>query len=311
MSLNDHGRPHGSTDSHVLVIGHLGMLGRDLMKQLERNGLKGLGLDLPDVDITNGDQVRRILVDRRPAVVVNCAGYTAVDKAESEPGPAFAINRDGPGNLADACRSAGASLIHISTDYVFDGRADRPYVEEDPVNPLGVYARSKWEGEEIVRKRLPEHLIVRTAWMFGVQGGNFVKTILRLSEEREELKVVCDQVGCPTWSMDLAGALVALATRILKGYTPIAWGTYHFCGAGKVSWHGFAREIVEEGRRHRALKVKNILPIPTTDYPTPAARPLWSVLDCRKIAGTFGIVPPSWRIGLEKVVRGIYLGEEV
>lgn len=302
--------PRSFKESTVLVVGHRGMLGQDLMKQCERNGLSAVGLDLPEIDITRPEQINEIMEEYCPRVVVNCAGYTAVDKAESEPAAAFAMNRDGPGNLADACQSRELPLLHISTDYIFDGLATRPYREDDPANPLGVYARSKWEGEEVVRTRLPQHLILRTAWLFGIQGGNFVKTMLRLAEEREELRVVGDQYGCPTWSMDLAGALANLASRILNGHETVVWGTYHYCGEGKTSWYDFALKIVEAGRRYRDFKVQRIVSIPTSDYPTPARRPPWSVLDCSKITGTFGIVPPPWKVGLEKVVRGICLGEE-
>ncbi|NTV41840.1 MAG: dTDP-4-dehydrorhamnose reductase [Syntrophobacteraceae bacterium] len=295
--------PGPSPGSLVLVVGHRGMLGVALLRRFRSGGVAAFGLDLPDVDITRVESVTGCMETHRPRMVINCAGYTAVDKAESEPAAALAVNRDGPANLATACREFGIPMIHISTDYIFDGKASQPYLEEDPPGPLGAYALSKWEGEEAVRANLARHLIVRTSWMFGFEGHNFVKTILNLAREREELRVIADQHGCPTWSVDLADTLAKLTRAIFDGADRGAWGTYHFCGDGITTWHAFAEEIVQEGRRYQNLKATRIVPISTADYPTAAPRPAWSAMDCGKIARVFAIVPPSWRIGLRETVK--------
>jgi dTDP-4-dehydrorhamnose reductase len=290
----------------VLVIGSLGMLARDLLVRLESEGFTTLGWDLPEVDITNAEQLSAQLATSAPRMIINCAAYTAVDRAEQEPDLAFAVNRDGPAHLAAACRQLTMPLLHLSTDYVFDGNATRPYREDDPANPLGIYGHSKWQGEEAVRSRLSQHLIVRTAWLYGVHGHNFVKTILRLAREREELQVVADQFGCPTWTGDLAEALIKMAKQVLAGLENHLWGTYHFCGAGQTTWHGFAQAIVEECRKRENLKVSRIIPIATSDYPTAAQRPQWSVLDCGKIEAAFRITPPPWQEGLAETAKEMY-----
>ena len=235
-------------------------------------------------------------------LAVNCAAYTAVDKAETEPERAFRINRDGAENLASVCAARRIPLVHISTDYVFDGSIRRPYTESDPPNPLSVYGTGKWQGEEAVREHLVEHIIVRTAWLYGVHGQNFAKTILRLAGEREEIRVVADQYGCPTWTMDLADAVTTIAKRLLQCEPSGPWGTYHFCGAGTTTWYEFALAIVEEGARRRRLKVTRIRPITTAEYPTAARRPRWSVLDCTRIESVFSIIPMDWRIAFSKMM---------
>jgi dTDP-4-dehydrorhamnose reductase len=197
-------------------------------------------------------------------------------------------------------------MIHLSTDYVFDGTARHPYREDDTANPLSVYGQSKWEGEEAVRSLLGEHLIIRTAWLFGVHGQNFVKTILRLARERDEVRVVADQYGSPTWTADLADALVEMTRLILISPHDIPWGTYHFCGAGQTTWHAFAQAILDEGGARETLRASRIIPISTADYPTVAARPSWSVLDCGKLLATFGIAPLPWRDGLAKLMEALY-----
>ncbi|MGV8074527.1 MAG: dTDP-4-dehydrorhamnose reductase [Syntrophobacteraceae bacterium] len=289
----------------VVVIGAQGMLGRDLVASLHEAGLRATGLDMPELDITKAEETITSIRNTSAGIVVNCAAYTAVDKAESESEAAFAVNRDGAGNLALACKQLRIPLIHLSTDYVFDGSAKRPYRENDPTKPLGIYGMSKWEGEEAVRSRIDEHIILRTSWLFGIHGQNFVKTIFRLAREREELRVVSDQYGCPTWTGDLVAAIVRMSEQILSHQSTPQWGTYHYCGNVKTSWYDFALAIVEECRRRESLKVKHLLPITTAEYPLPAPRPAWSVLDCRKIRSAFGIETRSWRIGLAKVIEGI------
>ena len=262
------------------------------------------------MDITKPAQLLERLETIAPALVINCAAYTAVDRAETEQDIAYAVNRDGPANIAKACDIIKAPLIHISTDYVFDGESDRPYREDDPPNPLSIYGRSKYEGEEAVRASLPHHLIVRTAWLYGALGENFVKTILKLARSREELKIVADQRGSPTWTRDLADALVQISKSLLENRGMIRWGTYHFCNAGQTTWHGFAEEIAAQAGSREPLLVKRISPIGTKDYPLPAKRPAWSVLDCAKIQEIFKIIPPNWKTSLSRMMQEFYSGKD-
>lgn len=293
----------------VLLTGCRGMLGHDLVPSLEEAGFELHCVDIAEMDITKKKLVLDHVESEEPDLVINCAAYTAVDKAESEQELAFAVNRDGPGHLAEACSKRGIPLVHISTDYVFDGQGNRAYREDDLANPIGVYARSKWEGEEEVRARSDKHIIVRTSWLFGFHGNNFVKTILRLAGERDQLKVVNDQKGCPTWTGHLAQALTRIAERIRVNVKDTPWGTYHYCGRGATTWFDFAVDIVEAARRYRDLRVSQIAPIPTSDYPTPAKRPMNSALDCSKIMREFGIEPKPWREGLGVVIREL-MGRE-
>jgi dTDP-4-dehydrorhamnose reductase len=293
----------------VLVTGSEGMLARDLLDELESHGISALGMNRSKMDITSYRDTRAAIALVKPQIVVNCAAYSKVDGAESEAELAFPVNRDGPSHLAGICRDMGVALIHISTDYVFDGAANHPYEENDAVNPINTYGRSKWEGEEAIRSRLADHLIVRTSWLFGSHGSNFVKTILRLAKSRHELRVVADQHGCPTSTVDLSRALAEIIRRILDNPQSIGWGTYHFCGKGETSWHGFARAILEIAGEREAFEAKRVIPITTADYPTPARRPAWSVLDCSKIRSGFGITPRSWRLGLGEMIEELSLPE--
>jgi dTDP-4-dehydrorhamnose reductase len=287
----------------LLVTGCKGMLGHDLAPKLREAGLVLQCVDRAEMDITKRSVVLNHVGEVKPDLVINCAAYTAVDKAESEQAVAFAVNRDGPAHLAEACGKEGIPLVHISTDYVFDGKSIRPYREDNAVNPIGVYAQSKWEGEEEVRRRLDTHIIIRTSWLFGSQGKNFVKTILRLAGERDQLKVVNDQKGCPTWTGHLAKALSQIAEVMRKNGENTPWGTYHYCGREATTWFDFAVDIVETAKRYKQLKISQIAGIPTSDYPTLAKRPMNSVLDCRKIRREFGIAQEPWKEGLDIVVR--------
>jgi dTDP-4-dehydrorhamnose reductase len=290
----------------VLVIGHQSMLARELLPCLGSAGFAVESRGRPEVDITQATSVRQTLAEVQPDILINAAAYTAVDQAESEPEVAFAVNRDGVAYLATACRNINIPLLHISTDYVFDGSASRPYCEHDRTVPLGVYGQSKWEGEEAVRCVHPEHVMVRTAWLYGFHRHNFVKTMLRLAREREVLRVVDDQYGCPTWSRDLARALMTICQRIVQDRDRVPWGTYHFCGAGQTTWYGFARTIIEEARTYEQLRVQEVVPIPTTAYPTPAKRPAYSVLECSKVQSVFGITPCPWRESLHNCLQEFY-----
>jgi dTDP-4-dehydrorhamnose reductase len=290
----------------VLVLGHQGMLAQELCFCLAAAGFTVVSRGRPEVDITHARSVRQTLAAAQPAILINAAAYTAVDQAETEPDMAFAVNRDGVAHVAAACRDAGIPLLHVSTDYVFDGLASRPYCEDDRTAPLGVYGQSKWEGEETIRRCHQEHVIVRTAWLYGRHGHNFVQTILRLAREREVLRVVDDQYGCPTWSRALAEALVTMCHRIGHGKNLVPWGTYHFCGAGQTTWYGFAQAIIEEAKASEPLCVREMVPIPTTAYPTPARRPPYAVLNCAKIQSVFGITPPPWRASLHDCMQEFY-----
>ncbi|MGA3113212.1 MAG: dTDP-4-dehydrorhamnose reductase [Syntrophobacteraceae bacterium] len=292
---------------NVVVVGSGGMLGWEVVESLKSAGHKVAALDIPLIDITKRESIRSVLGGiGSPVLLMNCAAYTAVDKAESEPEAAFAVNRDGPANLADECERLGIPLIHISTDYVFNGKSNRPYLEEDAADPLNVYGLSKWEGEEAVRSRLARHLIVRTSWLYGSRGQNFVKTMLKLGKEREELKVVSDQYGCPTWSFDLAGCLVRIGERALAGSEEVPWGTYHFCGEGITTWYHFALAILDEARRRESVRIAVVSPVPSSSYPTVAARPMYSALDCGKIEASLGIAPPPWEKSLAGLMDILY-----
>ena len=287
----------------ILVVGYRSMLAQELLPCLQQAGFVVVGRGRPVLDIIQAASIHAVLQEVQPDICINTAAYTAVDRAESDPAGAFAVNRDGVASLAVACRDAGIPLIHLSTDYVFDGTASRPYREEDPAAPLGIYGRSKWEGEEAVRAVHREHLIVRTAWLYGHHGTNFVKTMLRLARERQVLQVVHDQHGCPTWTRDLARTLTALCQRLAQAPDACPWGTYHFCGAGQTTWYDFARAIFAEVRSSEALQIQRVEPIPTTAYPTPARRPAYSVLDVSKIQATFGITPRPWRDSLHDCMQ--------
>jgi dTDP-4-dehydrorhamnose reductase len=292
----------------ILVIGANGQLGWELCRKGISAGFDILPLDLPEFDISDRPSVRKAVVHQDVSLVVNASAYTAVDQAESEPERAFAINSDGPSYLASACRDAGIPLIHISTDYVFDGSKKNPYCETDPVSPLGVYGKSKAEGEKKVRENLDEHIILRTAWLYGVHGNNFVKTILRLGKKQERLRVVADQHGCPTFAGDLADTILSIAARIREADT-IAWGTYHYCCQGKTTWHAFTEKIFELARPYISLKVKKVEAIKTQEYPTPAERPADTALDCSLIKDRLGISPRAWEESLEGMITHILFDE--
>jgi dTDP-4-dehydrorhamnose reductase len=260
-------------------------------------------------DITKAAAVASVIARQRPDLVINLAAYTAVDRAESDPEAAWAVNCAGAAHIAAACGESTAPLIHLSTDYVFDGCKSEPYREGDAVNPLGVYGRSKEAGERAVRAAVARHIILRTAWVYSAHGSNFVKTMLRLGAERPVLRVVADQQGCPTAAADIASALIVIAREIERGST--SWGTFHFAGAGSTSWHGFAEEIFDLTARLAAWPPGSrprVEAITTDQYPTPARRPMNTALDCRKIEA-FGISTRPWRSSLAAVVRELVTGK--
>ena len=284
----------------ILVFGASGQIGREVCRAAWPPRYAILPLDRKAVDITKSAAVSAMLARETPDLVINLAAYTAVDRAESEPEVAWAANCAGAAHIAGACDESATPLVHLSTDYVFDGRKTGPYREEDAVGPLGVYGRSKEAGERAVRAAVARHMILRTAWVFGAYGANFVKTMLRLAAERPVLRVVADQRGCPTAAADIAAALMVIAAHIERGEAK--WGTYHFVGAGAASWHSFAQAIFDQAAPQLAA-CPQVEPITTGQYPTPARRPMNSVLDCRKIEEVFGISSPPWRTALASVIR--------
>ena len=289
----------------VLVVGHKGQLGSELMECALRRGIDAVGADRPEYDITRLESVDQLFSATASAdVVINAAAYTAVDLAESQAETAFAINRDGPGHLARACKQHRIPLIHISTDYVFGGLQTRPYRPSDPVDPQGVYAQSKAAGEEAIRTQLEQHIILRISWLFGQYGNNFVKTMLRLGRERETLKVVDDQIGSPTYAGDLADALLQMAERTGSGFNN--WGTYHYCNLGALTWYAFTRKIIALSRPYEKLRVRNVVSILSTHFPTAAPRPPYSVLDCTSFDQTFGIARRPWEAALKEMLAALY-----
>ncbi|MBF0417100.1 MAG: dTDP-4-dehydrorhamnose reductase [Magnetococcales bacterium] len=278
----------------LLVTGANGQVGHEIVTLAHQHAIEVCAMGKNELDITNAQAVWTAFETFRPDLVINAAAYTAVDLAESQPETAMAVNRDGAHLLAQSCATHGCPLIHLSTDYIFDGRQSTPYREEDPPTPIGLYGTSKWQGEEAIRVQLPHHLIIRVSWVFGWHGKNFVKTILRLARERESLAVVDDQSGGPTSADDIARMLLQVAEMCGQpGFSD--WGTYHYQGAPTLTWHAFAEFIVATAREKIDLPVKEIRPIPTSQFPTPAKRPANSRLDCQRIHDRLGITQPDWR----------------
>jgi dTDP-4-dehydrorhamnose reductase len=281
----------------ILVTGITGQLGSEVAARFKQLGHEVVASDRRTLDFMQPAQAAAVIRSQQPDWLINCAAYTQVDKAESESGQAFIINRDTPAQLAQAVGGYGGHMLQLSTDFVFDGAQTRPYVEDDATNPLGVYGRSKLEGEQAVRRVLPEAVILRTAWVYGVHGHNFVKTMLRLATAGKPLRVVSDQRGSPTWTTDIVAAIVALVDRQ-------AAGVFHFTAAGETSWHGFASAILEEAADAGfTIKTKNVEPIATTEYPTPATRPAYSVLNTGKISACLPFPIPAWRDGLKNMLQ--------
>lgn len=272
------------------------MTGSELAQRAPRFGHEVLALSHAELDISDSRRVEQRIAGFRPNVVINAAGYTAVDRAESEPQHAAAVNSIGAGNVARAARQGSAGIIHISTDYVFDGKSNAPYKPDDPPAPRSVYGRTKLDGENAVRQANENHCIVRTSWVFSRTGTNFLQTMLRLGDERTEIPVVNDQRGRPTYAGDLADALLTAAARLEE--SSLARGTYHFANAGETTWFEFARTIFELTRGNSAA----VVPIATADYPTAAVRPRYSVLDTTNFTQRFGIEPRPWRDSLGEVL---------
>ncbi len=271
----------------ILVVGANGMLGRDLIALL---GDRGHGIDIEDIDITSPESVMTVIGELKPEVVINCAAYTDVDGCESNTETAMAVNGEGVAYLAMACRDIGALLVQVSTDYIFDGGKGTPYVEDDAPCPLSVYGESKLAGE-MNASFSPEHLVVRTQWLYGLHGKNFVETMLRLGAEKDELTVVDDQIGSPTWTVDLSRSIIALIDNGCRG-------VYHAANSEYCSWNGFAQAIFEEAGLNVTVK-----PMTTLELNRPARRPLYSTLECSKLAADTGFRPQAWRTALREYLK--------
>jgi len=282
---------------NILVTGSKGQLGSELM-ELSLNNVQQhyFFYDLPELDITSQDVVDRLCREHGINVIINCAAYTAVDKAETDVEAAFRVNRDGSAVLAACAAEHKALLVHVSTDYVFNGESSTPYREHDPVNPPGVYGISKWEGEELIRQIAPSYFIIRTSWLYSAYGNNFVKTMLRLGAERQSLNVVADQIGTPTYAADLAAAIVT----IIEHYDPDKHykETYHYSNEGVASWYDFAVAIME----FAGLNCK-VFPVESAEYPQIAKRPHYSVLNKSAIKRDWGVNIPHWRASLAVLLK--------
>lgn len=302
----------------ILLTGKTGQVGRELARLLERLG-EVTALDRQQLDLAKPEEIRQVVRGVRPDLIVNAAAYTAVDRAESEEAAAQAINAVAPGVLAEEAKRLGALLVHYSTDYVFDGTKGRPYEENDPTNPLSAYGRTKLEGERAIQRADPAYLIFRTAWVYAREGRNFLLTILRLASEKEELRIVRDQTGAPTWSGEIGAATVKVLEQIRKPAANIRrWpeirGIYHMTAAGETNWYVFAKLILElaasqsrpeawlaAAMRGRPLMARRIIPIATEEYPTPARRPRYSVLSNKRLNREFGVILPDWETQLRRV----------
>ena len=285
----------------LLITGSAGQVGSALCALAEAGNIDYQAYSSAELDITRESKVLRVMRRNRPTCVINAAAYTAVDQAEDEADHCFAVNRDGARYLAKACSRYGASLLQISTSYVFDGKKKSGYVEEDIANPINCYGASKLAGEQEIAKLLNRYAILRVSWVFGEVGNNFVKTIARVCQEREELSIVDDQIGAPTSATDVARVLIAMAQQYDCGSK--AWGTYHYASEGATNWHDFAEQIVAETSKYTPVNVTQVKAVKTTEYDYRAARPLNSQLNCQKILEAFGIKQRSWRPEMAKVVK--------
>jgi len=286
----------------VLLIGAKGQVGQELQVTLQFLG-EVISIGREELDLTNSEKISQLIREIHPDYLVNAAAYTAVDKAETEPDLAYSINAIAPKIMAESAEKIKAKFLHISTDYVFDGRKNTPYLETDLTNPLGVYGQSKLRGEEEIKTVNSQVIILRTAWVYGSYGkSNFVKTMLRLGKEREELKVVVDQVGSPTWAKDIAAAITQL---LINADNPP--GIYNFTNSGVASWFDLTKAIFEEAKISGIpLKIQRVIPITTAEYPTPAVRPAYSVLSGQKISQQLGYIPPYWRDSLKAMLNQLF-----
>jgi dTDP-4-dehydrorhamnose reductase len=292
----------------VLVTGGAGQVGIELLRRQWPDVIELYAPSRDELDITNADSVSACFAAHAPQCVVNCAAYTAVDKAEEEVGTAFLVNAQGPAYLAEAARRANAPILHVSTDYVFDGSADRPYRESDRTGPINAYGASKLAGELAVRSANPRSIILRTAWVLSAHRSNFIKTMLRVGASNPVLRVVADQHGCPTSARDIAEALQRIVLQAMSE-AEAPWGTYHFVNSGETSWHGLAEHIFDWQARGGATRPQ-VEAIPTSAYPTRARRPANSRLDTSLVRETFGITPRPWQEAVDEILSELATTEE-
>lgn len=262
------------------------------------------------IDITRRDQIVEAITQFEPDFVINAAAYTAVDKAEKESDAAYQVNEIGPALLAQSCSQNKIPLIHLSTDYVFDGLQQHAYREKDTPEPLGVYGASKLAGEKAVEHYCEQHIILRVSGVFSAHGNNFVKTILRLAQEKETLRVVADQMICPTSAKNIAEVIVRICEN-LKQNSVSKWGIYHYCNAHPTSWYDFAKEIIASGSKYKSFTLKTLVPITTAEYPTPAKRPLYSVLNCSKMQSVFDVEQALWGSYLEEMLHELMTADSL
>ena len=289
----------------ILVTGNKGQVGFELMKTLAPLG-KVIGVDIKECDLAQSAMIDALLDRVKPDIIVNPAAYTAVDNAESEPTVAHAINAQAPKTLARQASRRNIPIIHFSTDYIFDGTKEEAYVEEDQANPKSVYGNTKWLGEEAVRSNAAKHVILRTSWVFGAHGVNFLKTMLKLSKERDKMSIVSDQVGAPTSARMLAEVTAEIVKQLLHEFSYRKYGTYHLVADGETSWYGYAKYVVERANvlgMETKLTAANIKAIKTKDFPLPAVRPANSRLDNSKVKETFGISLPTWQSEVDLVLN--------
>ena len=286
----------------VLQFGETGQVARELLRRDWGADCHVEVFGRAAADFTSPQSVAEIVARAKAAdIVINAAAYTAVDKAESDKAAAITVNADAVGALARACAARAIRLIHLSTDYVFDGRSPSPYREDNPTNPINVYGLSKLAGEDQIRESRAQHVILRTSWVYSPYGANFLKTMLKLGIARDELRVVNDQVGAPTAAADIAGAIHDIVRRLQTAPSPDLFGTFHYTARGRASWYDFAAAIMAEGRKFFPVKAR-IEPIPASEYPTPAARPGNSQLDCSKIESVYDIVRQPWENGMRDTI---------
>jgi dTDP-4-dehydrorhamnose reductase len=290
----------------LMITGAGGQVGRELALDAEGYGFTPLAVTRSQLDITDSEAVLCTIARLQPHIIINAAGFTDVDGAEKEPEAALASNRDGPENLARAAAQNAIPLLHLSTDFVFDGRQSTPYQETDRTNPLSHYGKSKWLGEEAVRNHLNEHIILRISWVFGRFGRNFFCNVPQWLQEKEEMKVVGDQVGGPTPAGAVSQALLTLAQRAVLGKSAsFPWGTYHFSGRPAVSRYEYSQFIAEELKKQGIQSARRLTPVPAATFPMPAQRPAYSPMDSRLLEQTFGIPAPSWREAARKLIQPI------
>ncbi|MFN4088203.1 MAG: dTDP-4-dehydrorhamnose reductase [Alphaproteobacteria bacterium] len=287
----------------ILLLGGTGQVGRELRRRPWPMPVALAAPGRDEIDLADPHALRAAVARHAPAILVNAAAFTAVDAAETDPAAAHAVNAAAPSILAAAAAKAGAAILHLSTDYVFDGRKPGPYVEDDPVAPLSVYGSTKAAGEAAVRAACPRHVILRTSWVYAPAGRNFVLTMLRLGAERPLLRIVDDQRGAPTAAADIADTIMAIARQIAVDED--SWGTFHFTAAGATSWYGFARAIFALAAA-AGRPVPHLEPVTTADYPTPARRPSNSRLDCARIGRAYGIVPRDWQAALADTTAELF-----